>query len=109
MSHRPAELVNGHLRLARSSRGVTAPPNLTDSEYDAGHALQSLGTKASVTMDDSLHLSVSMRSFRAEHVSRFVKAVLDFDTTSARDLLSSIGPRYPIALTRDLNTAKDWI
>ena len=56
-------------------------PSLTDSEYDAGHALQSLGTKATVVADESLHLSVSMRSFRAEHVSRFVKAVLDRETS----------------------------
>ena len=81
-------------------------PSLTDSEYDAGNALQNLGTKATVVTDESLHLAVSMRSLRAEHVSRFVKAVLDRDTFEARNLLAKIGPRYPIALTRDLNRAK---
>ncbi len=33
--------------------------------------------------DDSLHLAVSMRSFRAENVSAFVKALLDCDKTEA--------------------------
>ena len=84
-------------------------PNLTDTEYDAGHALDTLGTKAEVVKDERLHLSVSMRSFRAEHVSRFVKAVLDRDITGARELLTAFSPRYPIAITRDLARAKSWV
>lgn len=118
-------LVGGGQEINRGEAGISAwleavassfpgwsahiSPNLTDSEYDAGHAIQSLGTKATVATDESLHLSVSMRSFRAEHVSRFVKAVLDRDVADARDLLARIGPRYPIALTRDLSRAKAWI
>ena len=50
-------------------------PELTDSEYAAGHALDTLAGRANVVRDDSLHLAVSMRSFRAEAVSHFVKAV----------------------------------
>ena len=84
-------------------------PNLTDSEYDAGHALQTLGTRSSIVKDDSLHLSVSMRSFRAEHVSRFVKAVLDCEAAGAAASLAQFIRRYPIALTRDLGRAKAWI
>jgi hypothetical protein len=34
--------------------------------------------------DECLHLSVSMRSFRAENVSAFVKALLDRDVATAR-------------------------
>ena len=118
-------LVGGGQEINRGEAGISAwldavssqfqgwsayiSPNLTDSEYDAGHALESLGTKATVVTDESLHLSVSMRSFRAEHVSRFVKAVLDREASQARDLLTQISPRYPIALTRDMNRAKSWI
>jgi hypothetical protein len=118
-------LVGGGQEINRGEAGISAwldavatsfpgwsayiSPSLTDSEYDAGHALQTLGTKTRVEMDESLHLAVSMRSFRAEHVSKFVKAVLDRESTAARDLLATIGPRYPIAMTRDLNKAKDWI
>ena len=50
-----------------------------------------------------------MRSFRSEKVSAFVKAVLDCDTASARALLHEVTRRYPIAVTRDLARAKDWI
>jgi hypothetical protein len=97
--------------VATSFPGWTAyiSQSLSDTEYDAGHALQTLGAKADVVIDDSLHLSVSMRSFRAENVSRFVKAVLDLDVGEARELLGKIVPRYPMALTRDLNRAKSWI
>jgi hypothetical protein len=118
-------LVGGGQEINRGEAGISAwldavstqftswaayiSPNLTDSEYDAGHALKSLGTKATVVTDESLHLSVSMRSFRAEHVSRFVKAVLDRDASEARHLLTRITPRYPMALTRDMNRAKSWI
>jgi len=84
-------------------------PHLTDSEYDAEHALEHLGTRAQVVAEESLHLAVSMRSFRAEHVSRFIKAVLDLDEATAKTLLHQTLPRYPIALTRNLERAKEWI
>lgn len=59
--------------------------------------------------DDALHLAVSMRSFRAENVSAFVKAVLDCDERGARRAFEHLRSRYPIVLTRDLQRAKRWI
>jgi hypothetical protein len=59
--------------------------------------------------DDSLHLAVSMRSFRAENVSAFVKALLDCDEAEAKKAFAELSARYPIAITRDLNAAKRWI
>ena len=50
---------------------------LTDSEYAAGKILEAVSTWPNAHFDDSLHLAVSMRSFRAENVSAFVKALLD--------------------------------
>jgi len=91
------------------SWGVYVSPDLTDSEYAAGHALDKLKGRPNVVKDDSLHLAVSMRSFRAENVSLFVKAVLDCDVEKSRSVLAQVSPRYPIALTRDLNKAKRWI
>ncbi len=85
---------------------VYISPELTDSEYAAGRALDALAGQAHVTRDPTLHLGVSVRSFRAENVSRFVKAVLDCDCVIARQLLESMRDRYPIALTRDLYRAK---
>lgn len=88
---------------------IYVSPNLTDSEYGAQGTLQHLNASASVTFDDRLHLSTSMRSFRSEKVSAFVKSLLDSDMTSARALLQEVARRYPIAVTRDLARAKEWI
>lgn len=82
---------------------------LADSEYAAGGAVDRLRTRDHAHMDDSLHLAVSMRSFRAEHVSGFVKALLDRDQAHAYGAFQEFSARYPIAVTRDLELAKNWI
>jgi hypothetical protein len=82
---------------------------LTDTEYAAGHTLEWVGNRQNTTFDDCLHLAVSMRSFRAENVSAFVKAVLDCEKERAREALSQVIRRYPIVVTRDLTLAKQWI
>lgn len=84
-------------------------PRLTDSEYASGHALELASNRSQTLLDESLHLNVSMRSFRAENVSAFVKAVLDCDETTARDQFAQLIQRYPLALTRELQRAKDWV
>jgi hypothetical protein len=84
-------------------------PDLTDSEYAAGHALTRLQGAAHIQTDSALHLSVSMRSFRAENVSKFVKAVLDCEQGEASRILQEMQALYPIVVTRDLAAAKDWI
>jgi len=88
---------------------VHLSPHLRDSEYEAGATLQLLHGHSHVSTHESLHLSVSMRSFRAEHVSGWVKAVLDVDREAARSAWESIKDRYPIVLTRDVDTAKEWL
>jgi hypothetical protein len=50
-----------------------------------------------------------MRSFRAENVSAFVKALLDCEIEAARSAFARLSDRYPLAVTRDLNLAKQWI
>ena len=50
-----------------------------------------------------------MRSFRAEHMSGFVKALLDCDASTAKQMLAQISSRYPVVLTRDLDKARRWI
>jgi hypothetical protein len=82
---------------------------LTDSEYAAGHALNQLGTRPHVEFRDELHLGVSMRSFRAENVSLLIKQILDLQASEARQTLQHVGERYPIVVTRNLQTAKEWL
>jgi hypothetical protein len=116
-------LVGGGQEINRGEAGISAwldaictafigwdvyiSPDLQDSEYAAGRALERLADRGNVAQDRALHLAVSMRSFRA--VSRFVKAVLDCEMISASKLLEEITERYPIVLTRDLGRAKQWV
>ncbi|MCX5635741.1 MAG: DUF2075 domain-containing protein [Planctomycetota bacterium] len=81
---------------------------LTDSEYGAGDVLNKLASRPKVIYKDDLHLSVSMRSFRAEHVSLLVKQLLDLDVEKAHDTLGKI-EKYPVVITRDLYKAKQWL
>ncbi|MFH1121243.1 MAG: DUF2075 domain-containing protein [Bacteroidota bacterium] len=83
--------------------------NLTDSEYSAVDAINILKEKCKVTFNADLHLSVSMRSFRAENLSLFIKYLLDQKHESASKTLLSISDNYPIVLSRDLNKAKKWL
>lgn len=88
---------------------VYISPQLTDSEYAAGEALKTLGGRKCVRYKEELHLSVSMRSFRAEHVSLLVKQLLDRDIEEARNTLDKVKANYPIMLTRSLGKAKQWL
>jgi len=82
---------------------------LTDSEYATGKSLEAVRDRRNTHFDDSLHLAVSMRSFRAENVSAFVKALLDCERQQARQILAQLANRYPIAVTRNVDVAKRWI
>lgn len=82
---------------------------LSDSEYSAEEMLKKLESRTNVEYNDALHLAVSMRSFRAEHVSLLVKQLLDINLDEARNTLEKIKSNYPIVITRDLSKAKQWL
>ncbi len=82
---------------------------LTDAEYGAGEPIRRAMTHPRTEAFDDLHLTVSIRSFRAEKASAFVKALLDCEEAEAKRLLVSFSDRYPIVITRDLAAAKRWV
>lgn len=84
-------------------------PRLQDAEYGAGQVLDALEGHAQLTLNDDLHLSVSLRSFRSEHVSALVKQMLDHDQKVARSTFERVRDRYPIVITRDVSRAKTWL
>lgn len=84
-------------------------PNLTDSEYLANDTIEKLNINNRIYFDENLHLSVSMRSFRAEKLSSFVKNILDLDIEKAKEDFDQIACKYPIVLTRDIIRAKKWL
>ena len=83
--------------------------SLHDSEYGAEETLNKIQSHKNVSIKEELHLSVSMRSFRAEHVSLLVKQILDMNLSEAQKTLNLVQSKYPIVITRDLTKAKNWL
>lgn len=88
---------------------VYASPNLHHREYQATALLQQMAAQQRVHFHPELHLSISMRSFRAETVSAWVKAALDGDIDQALSLHEGFKARYPIALSRSFADARAWV
>ena len=82
---------------------------LTDSEYGAGQIIDQAKKNPMVTFKPDLHLQTSVRSFRSEKVSLFVKQLLDIEMEEAKKNFQSIQENYPIVLTRNLDKAKNWV
>lgn len=81
---------------------------LVDKEYAEGNALDIINDQERLHIESSLHLSMSMRSFRAEKVSLFVHQLLDLKKEEATQTLKDLN-NYPIVLTRSLDVAKKWL
>lgn len=82
---------------------------LKDTEYGAGEIIEQANKNRMVKFIPELHLQTSMRSFRSETVSLFVKQLLDLEFDEAKNNLLTIQQNYPIVLTRDLGRAKQWV
>lgn len=88
---------------------VHASTLLEDPHYTVSHDAVELLSSPKVAQHEDLHLSVSMRSFRVESLSSFVSTVLEGDASTAASIMSTLTDKYPIFLTRDLGTAKNWL
>ncbi len=88
---------------------VHLSPNLTESEYRSDGALERVLALPNTRRSSNLHLATSMRSFRAESLSKFVREVLDIEEEAAKRTLSELAARYPFKITRRLDLAKQWL
>jgi DUF2075 family protein len=82
---------------------------LTEKEYAEGQVVNMLANHKNVEFSSDLHLAVSMRSFRAENLSRMVHYLLEGNVPMVRQIYKGISDRYPIVITRNLDTAKAWL
>lgn len=82
---------------------------ITDDEYSKGHNFAEMTKNMNVSIIEDLHLAVSLRSFRSENVSNFVKALLDVDIDTAKRLYEQFKNDYPVFVTRNLHKAKLWV
>lgn len=89
--------------------GVCYSPELVGKEYVGAKELSKLAKKKDAREEKNLHLSVSLRSFRAKEVSSMVNAIIDLDRTAAASHYKKISPKYPIVLTRNVGVAREWL
>lgn len=82
---------------------------MTDAEYVGKSSIDGLLSGREYFVEPSLHLGVSLRSFRSEKLATFVKALLDNESEYATSLYRTLKENYPIVLTRNFEKAKAWV
>lgn len=82
---------------------------LKQKEYAGSNVDIKLLEQTNSFSEHCLHLSTSMRSFRAERLSHFVHYLIHNQAKNAKDEYQQIADRYPLFITRDLTKAKAWI
>lgn len=97
--------------LKRSFRGwkVYTSEQLAHRDYHWGQDLAAELEGLDAQALPALHLAVSVRSFRAEKLSEFVGALVAGEAKEATQLYQPIKAVYPIAVTRSLAQAKQWL
>ena len=88
---------------------VFTSSKLYDKEYTHGRTVDELFGTLKPVINEDLHLSTSIRSFRTENLSSMVKAILDCDFEKSKKLFEGLRNQYPIAITRDVNKARKWL
>ena len=88
---------------------VHLSPTLTDSEYRSSAVLSRVLALPTTRSNPDLHLATSMRSFRAESVSQFVRELLDLERENALRTARALEGRYPIRISRCISAAKQWL
>lgn len=97
------------IREKYSDWDVYISDRINDEEYSKGVDFDELVREIKVKKDKDLHLAVSLRSFRSENLSLFVKVLLDIDIKTASSLYKEFKDDYPICMTRNLEKAKTWV
>lgn len=97
------------LRRSYPDWKVYVSNKITEEEYVGNSSFNELIKGLDCKMIDELHLSISLRSFRNEKVANFVHHLLNNEKEQAAEIYKEIRKVYPICMTRDLNTAKQWI
>lgn len=88
---------------------IYCSPQLVGKNYISQDDFEAFRSQLRVHNSNSLHLSTSMRSFRAAELSSMVNAILDINIDEAKRHFQKIQKKYPIAITRDLGKAKKWL
>jgi hypothetical protein len=88
---------------------IVTSDQLSHPSYHWGRDLRKMMDGLQHRSDADLHLSVSVRSFRAEKVSQFVNELIGNEPLAAAETFRSLEKSYPIVLTRSLDQARNWL
>lgn len=115
------EIHEGEAGLAEWGRALNAQPPgkwevrassqaVHGGEGMAGAKLfeQGPASHLDVRVDERLHLDNPKRQFRGKTIAKWVDSLLAGDSVAARNALAA-SPEYSVVLTRDLETARDWL
>ena len=97
------------LRRSYPNWKVYVSNKITEEEYVGNNSFDKLIEGLNCKTVEELHLSISLRSFRSEKVANFVHHLLNNEKEQAAAMYQEIKKVYPICMTRDLSTAKEWI
>jgi hypothetical protein len=96
------------LRSSFSDWSVHVSDGLRTSDHFGDEDLEAHMNGLMSSNEPDLHLNTSVRSFRSEKVSNFVHCLIEGDAEGAK-AISTLLHKYPIALTRNLETARNWL
>jgi hypothetical protein len=81
---------------------------LSNASYNWGEDLELKLQSLNTVKNEDLHLSVSIRSYRAEKLSEYVASIIQGDANKALKIYPSL-QKYEIRITRDINIAHEWL
>jgi hypothetical protein len=90
---------------------VYVSPQLATGNHSTGDLtlFNKYPTNVNVIENKDLHLEVSIRSYKAEELSKWVSLVLFNNPIEAKQLFEEKLSKYKIVITRDLDKAKKWL
>ena len=88
---------------------VFSSDQLLDPAYHWGKNLEAMISRLDYRLESDLHLSVAVRSFRAEKLSQFVNELVAGNADLAQQIYREIEVSYPVVLTRSLEVARAWL
>lgn len=84
---------------------------LKQGDHSTGHLtlFESIPNSIQIVENNDLHLRVSIRSYKAQELSKWVGLTLDGHFNDANNLFKESLADYPIFITRSLETCKTWL
>ena len=90
---------------------VYVSPQLATGNHSTGDLtlFKKYPTHVNIIQNKDLHLEVSLRSYKAEELSKWVGLLLSNNSTEAKQLFEEKLSKYRLVLTRDLEKARKWL